>query len=87
MGICTRAENHLRQSLLAIDNMARVCLGVFIFETFVDPNATAYPQHVAQSKFHRTTELNAISNWTGATTACYASWCKDAGFTDVYFFN
>src|SRR5210317_296381 len=74
---------HLRHPLLAIDNMARVCRGVFIFETFVDLNAPN--QNVAQSKFYRTTELNATSNWTGATTACYASWCKDAGFADVYF--
>jgi len=40
---------------------------------------------IAESKFYRTTELGPISNWTGATTACYNSWLKDAGFDDIYY--
>lgn len=74
---------HLRHPLLAIDNMRKICKGMFIFETFVDvrnPN-----QFCSQSKFYRTSELGAISNWTGATTACFTSWLKDAGFNDVYY--
>lgn len=74
---------HLRHPLLAIDNIRKICKGVFIFETMVDiknPN-----QYCAESKFYRTIELGPISNWTGATTACYNSWLKDAGFDDVYF--
>jgi tRNA (mo5U34)-methyltransferase len=74
---------HLRHPLLAIDNMRRICRGIFIFETFVDignPN-----QYCASSKFYRTTELGPISNWTGATTACFNSWLKDAGFNDIYY--
>jgi len=74
---------HLRHPLLAIDRIGKVCKGVFIFETFIDINNPN--QEVAETKFYRTTELNAISNWTGATTACYTSWLKDAGFEDVYF--
>lgn len=74
---------HLRHPLFAIDNVRRICNGVFVFETMVDirnPN-----QYCAEAKFYRTTELGPISNWTGATTACYSSWLKDAGFEDVYF--
>lgn len=74
---------HLRHPLLAIDNMYKCCKGMFIFETFVDINNPH--QDIAESKFYRTTELGPVSNWTGATTACYASWLKDAGFEDVYF--
>lgn len=75
---------HLRHPLLAIDNVRKICNGVFIFETFVDINNNPY---IAESKFYRSTELGPISNWTGATTACYNSWLKDAGFSDVYFTN
>jgi tRNA (mo5U34)-methyltransferase len=74
---------HLRHPLLAIDNVRKLCKGVFIFETMVDirnPNP-----YCAETKFYRTTELGPISNWTGATTACYNSWLKDAGFDDIYF--
>lgn len=73
---------HLRHPLLAIDNIARICNGVFIFETMVDIHNDPM---IAESKFYRTTELGPISNWTGATTACYTSWLKDAGFEDIYF--
>jgi tRNA (mo5U34)-methyltransferase len=76
---------HLRHPLLAIDNMRKCCKGFFMFETFVDghnPN-----QDSAEMKFYRTTELGPISNWTGATEACYNSWLKDAGFNDVYYTN
>ena len=76
---------HLRHPLLAIDNMRRICKGMFIFETFVDINNPN--QFCAESKFYRTTEIGPISNWTGATTACYTSWLKDAGFDDVYYTN
>jgi tRNA (mo5U34)-methyltransferase len=74
---------HLRHPLLAIDNMRRICRGFFIFETFVDVNNPN--QLCASSKFYRTTELGPISNWTGATTACFNSWLKDAGFNDIYY--
>ena len=74
---------HLRHPLLAIDNMRKVCKGFFMFETFVDVNNP--DQEVAETKFYRTSELGPISNWTGATSACYNSWLKDAGFTDVYY--
>ena len=74
---------HLRHPLLAIENVKKVCNGVFIFETFVDINNPN--QYIAESKFYRTTELSAVSNWTGATTACYVSWLKDAGFEDIYY--
>jgi tRNA (mo5U34)-methyltransferase len=76
---------HLRHPLLAIDNMRRICKGFFIFETFVDINNLN--QFCASSKFYRTTEIGPTSNWTGATTACYTSWLKDAGFNDVYYTN
>lgn len=73
---------HLRHPLLAIDNMYKCCHGIFIFETFVDSKSN---QYCAQNKFYRTNELNASSNWTGATTSCYASWLKDAGFRDIFY--
>jgi SAM-dependent methyltransferase len=73
---------HLRHPLLAIDNISRICKGVFIFESMVDIRNDPM---VAEAKFYRTTELGPISNWTGATTACYNSYLKDAGFEDVYF--
>lgn len=73
---------HLRHPLLAIDNIASICKGVFIFETMVDIHNDPM---VAEAKFYRTTELGPISNWTGATPACYTSYLKDAGFNDVYF--
>lgn len=73
---------HLRHPLLAIDNVRKICQGVFIFETMVDIHNDPM---IAESKFYRTTELGPISNWTGATTACYTSWLKDAGFEDIYF--
>lgn len=75
---------HLRHPLLAIDNIARICNGAFIFETMVDINSD---QEIAQTKFYRTTELGAPSNWTGATSACYNSWLKDAGFKEIFFTN
>ena len=74
---------HLRHPLLAIDNMYKCCRGIFIFETFVDIRNP--DQDMAEMKFYRTTELGPISNWTGATSACYTSWIKDAGFEDVYY--
>lgn len=74
---------HLRHPLLAIDNMAKCCKGFFMFETFVDKNSD---NETAQTMFYRTTELsNTVSNWTGATTACFTSWLKDSGFNDVYY--
>lgn len=73
---------HLRHPLLAIDNVRKICNGVFVFETMVDIKNNPM---IAESKFYRTTELGPISNWTGATTACYNSWLKDAGFEDIYF--
>ena len=76
---------HLRHPLLAIDNMRKVCKGFFMFETFVDVNNPN--QEVAETKFYRTSELGPVSNWTGATSACYNSWLKDAGFEDVYYTN
>lgn len=74
---------HLRHPLLAIDNMYKCCKGMFIFETFVDIRNP--DQETAESKFYRTTELGPISNWTGATTACYNSWLKDAGFKNIFY--
>ena len=74
---------HLRHPLLAIDNMFKCCEGMFIFETFVDiENPNPYS---SESKFYRTTEIGPISNWTGATSACYNSWLKDAGFEHVFY--
>ena len=73
---------HLRHPLLAIDHVASICKGVFVFETMVDIYNNPM---IAEAKFYRTTELGPISNWTGATTACYASYLKDAGFEHVYF--
>lgn len=75
---------HLRHPLVAIDNMYKCCKGMFIFETMVDIHPD---QEIAQTKFYRTTELGAPSNWTGATSACYNSWLKDAGFTEIFFTN
>ena len=74
---------HLRHPLLAIDNMRKCCKGFFMFETFVDGHNKN--QDIAETKFYRTTELGPISNWTGATSACFNSWLKDAGFNDVYY--
>lgn len=73
---------HLRYPLLAIDRLRRACRGMLIMETFVDDTRDAY---CAESKFYRTNEIGAISNWTGATTACMASWLRDAGFVHVFF--
>jgi len=73
---------HLRHPLMAIDKMRSCCKGFFMFETFVDIKNDPL---IAESKFYRTTELGPISNWTGATTACYNSWLKDAGFKHVFF--
>lgn len=72
---------HLRHPLLAIERTRSVCNGVAIFESFVDTKSN---QYIAQTKFYRTTELGPISNWTGATTACYASWMKDAGYKHIF---
>ena len=71
---------HLRHPLLALDRLRRACRGIIYLETFVDMRSDAM---TAQSKFYRTRELGPISNWTGATPACVASWMRDAGF-DVY---
>jgi tRNA (mo5U34)-methyltransferase len=74
---------HLRHPLLAIDNISKVCKGCAVIETHVD---TELEQDMAYTKFYRTTELQgSISNWTGASTACYTSWMKDAGFEHVYY--
>lgn len=74
---------HLRHPLLAFDRVSASTKGFAIFETFTDIDED---QMVASSKFYRTTELSdAISNWTGATTAGWCSWMRDAGFTDVYY--
>jgi len=74
---------HLRHPLLAFDTVSRSTQGFAIFETFTDIEED---QMIASSKFYRTTELsNAISNWTGATTAGWCSWMRDAGFKDVYY--
>lgn len=75
---------HLRHPLLAIDNVAKICKGYFVFETFVYNKVDPM---IATNNFYRTTELEPISNWSGATTACYTSWCKDAGFDDVYYLD
>ena len=76
---------HLRHPLLAIDRISSVCNECAVIETHVD---TELDQDLAYTKFYRTTELQgAISNWTGASIACYASWMKDAGFNHVYFSN
>ena len=72
---------HLRHPLLAIDRVRRVCDGVAIFETFVDIRADPM---TASHKFYRTHELGPITNWSGPTTACVASWLCDAGFDHVY---
>ena len=71
---------HLRHPLLALDRLRQACRGIIYLETFVDMRSDAM---TAQSKFYRTRELGPISNWTGATPACVASWMRDAGF-DVY---
>ena len=75
---------HLRHPLLAIDNVKKVCNGVFIFETEID---VSVDQTIAQSKFYKTMNNHRPSFWTNATTACYASWLNDSGFTDVYYTN
>lgn len=68
---------HLRHPLLALDRLRQACRGIIYLETFVDMRSDTM---TAQSKFYRTGELGPISNWTGATPACVASWMKDAGF-------
>lgn len=73
---------HLRHPLLAIDRMRATCTGMLIMETFVDDNRDSM---VAETKFYRTHEIGPISNWTGPTTACVASWLRDAGFEHVFF--
>jgi tRNA (mo5U34)-methyltransferase len=73
---------HLRHPLLAIDRMRAACSGMLIMETFVDDNRDSM---AAEMKFYRTHEIGPISNWTGATTACVASWLRDAGFSHVFF--
>ena len=72
---------HLRHPLLAVDRVRSVCHGMAIFETFVDIHADPM---TASCKFYRTSELGPISNWSGPTTACVASWMRDAGFDHVY---
>ena len=72
---------HLRHPLLAIERTKAVCDGIAIFESFIDVKSN---QYIAQSKFYRTTELGPVSNWTGATPACYASWMKDAGYKHIF---
>lgn len=73
---------HLRHPLLALDVVRKACKGWFLMETFVDDRRDPY---CADSKFYRTSELGPVSNWTGASTACVASWLKDAGFDHVLF--
>ena len=73
---------HLRHPLLAIDRLRAACCGMLIMETLIDDRDDALCAH---SKFYRTNEIGAVSNWTGATTACVASWLKDAGFDHVFF--
>lgn len=73
---------HLRHPLLAIDRMRAACQGMLIMETFVDDTRDAL---CAESKFYRTNEIGAVSNWAGPTTACVASWLRDAGFQHVFF--
>lgn len=76
---------HLRHPLLAIDLVRKSCSNLFCFETHVDLNSSKY---LSASKFYRTTEhLDTISNWTGATIGCYASWLKDAGFNHIFYSN
>lgn len=72
---------HLRHPLLAIEQTRKNCKGLAIFETFVD---TTVDEYIAQSKFYRTTELNSVTNWTGATPACFTSWMKDAGYNHIF---
>lgn len=72
---------HLRHPLLAIDRLRQVCNGMLIMETFVDDTRDSM---VAESKFYRTHEIGAISNWCGPTTACVASWLRDAGFEHIF---
>lgn len=72
---------HLRHPLLALDRVREHCTGMAIFETFVDTRSDPL---VASHKFYRTHELGPITNWSGPTTACVASWLKDAGFDYVY---
>lgn len=73
---------HLRHPLLAIDRISAACQGVLVMETFVDQRGDEYQ---ARNYFYRTAELGPVSNWTGANTACIASWLKDAGFCSVAF--
>lgn len=72
---------HLRHPLLAIDRMRASCSGMLIMETFVDDNRDPL---VSETKFYRTHEIGPISNWTGPTTACVASWLRDSGFVHVF---
>lgn len=73
---------HLRHPLLAIDKVSSVCNDIFCFETHVDLHT---PETFAVSRFYRGEEYcRAISNWTGATVGCYASWLKDAGFKHIF---
>lgn len=73
---------HLRHPLLAVERIRAACRGMLIMETFVDDT---HDPLCAESKFYRTHEIGAISNWTGATTACVASWLRNVGFTHVFF--
>lgn len=73
---------HLRHPLLAVDRLSAACRGVLIMETFVDQRGDEYQ---ARNNFYRTTELGPVSNWTGANTACIASWLRNAGFDHVAF--
>jgi tRNA (mo5U34)-methyltransferase len=73
---------HLRHPLLAIERLHSACAGMLIMETFVDDTRDPL---CAESKFYRTHEIGPISNWTGATTACVASWLRDVGFQHVFF--
>lgn len=73
---------HLRHPLLALDKVRAVCNNVFCFETHVDLQTK---DTFAVNRFYRTDEYcNTISNWTGATIGCYASWLKDSGFEHIF---
>lgn len=72
---------HLRHPLLAFDRLRAVCRGALCVETHVCNHDPLTPA----SLFYRDDVLaGAITNWTGPSEACVASWMRDAGFATIY---
>lgn len=72
---------HLRHPLLAFDRLRAVCRGALCVETHVCNHDPLTPS----SLFYRDDVLaGAITNWTGPSESCVASWMRDAGFRTIY---